>query len=442
MNNIYVTVSAYLSLSVLFAATTGCGQGPPAARQDNGTAALERVVVGKPVRKILTLSTTQPGRIEAFEETPLFAKVAGYVDNVLVDIGDTVRKDQTLVKLSIPELVDELAQKEALVAQAEAELEQSKSAISATIAAAETAESRIEEADAGTARAQADHKRWESEHARIQELAAKGSVSKKLEEETLNQLRSAEAAIREATARVRSARAAHFEAQANVRKARADQGAAEARLRVANAELALANTMLAYTEIRAPYDGVVTSRDVVTGHFVHPASAGESRPLMAVARTDKVRIFVDVPEMESPYVDADDPVQVKVQALPAREFDATVVRTSWSLLEVNHSLRAEVDVLNSHGLLRPGMYAAVTIRLDERPDVLTLPAVSIVRSGQETYCIGVVSGKIEKRPVQLGLRSGSDVEVLSGLDAESEVVLKEPERLRAGQHVLRTPAAK
>jgi HlyD family secretion protein len=441
MTRPYVTASAYLSLAALLAALAGCGH-KPAAKQDGGTAALQRVVAAKPVRKTLTLSTRQPGRIEAFEQTPLFAKIAGYVDNVLVDIGDAVRKNQTLVTLAIPELVDELEQKEALVAQAEAEVEQSKSAVEAAIAAAETAESRIAEAQAGIARTEAQHERWKSEHARIQDLAAKGSVTKKLVEETLNQLRSAEAANREAVAKAQSSRAAHYEAQANVGKARADRGAAEARLRVAKAELARAKTMLAYTEIKAPYDGMVTRREVDTGHYVHPAGADDTSPLLVVARTDKVRIFIEVPEMEAPYVDAGDPAQVKVQALPASQFDAAVVRTSWSLLEINRSLRAEVDVPNPHGLLRPGMYATVTIRLDERPDALTLPATAVVRDGNATYCMCIESGKIDKRPIELGLRSGSEVEVISGINEDSAVVLKEPEKLRPGQPVLVAPAAK
>ncbi len=160
-----VTAVAVLSLAAIVAALVGCGHKSSTVNQnDDAPARLERVVTGKPVRGTLTLSTTQPGRIEAFEETPLFAKVAGYVDNVLVDIGDVVKKDQVLVKLSIPELVDELEQKEALVAQVAAELEQSQSAIEASIAAAETAESKIHEAEAGGARAEADHKRWESEY--------------------------------------------------------------------------------------------------------------------------------------------------------------------------------------------------------------------------------------------------------------------------------------
>ena len=442
MTDRFVTLAAYLTLATLLAATMGCRDNASTTKQNAGTAALERVVVGRPVRKTLMLSTTQPGRIEAFEETPLFAKVAGYVDNVMADIGDVVRKDQTLVKLSIPELVDELEQKDALVAQAEAEFEQSQSAVAAAVAAAETAKSRIAEAEAGITRTEAENDRWTSEHSRIKELVSKGAVTKKLEDETLNQLRSAEAAKREAVAKLQSSRAGYYEAQANIGKARADQGAAEAHLRVAKAELARANTMLAYTEIKAPYDGIVTRREVNTGHFVQPASAGDAKPLLVVARTDEVRVFIDVPEMEAPYVDADDQALVKVQALPTHQFDANVVRTSWSLIELNHSLRAEVDVPNSHGLLRPGMYAAVTIRLDERPDALTLPATAVVHDGAAAYCMCVVAGRIEKKAIEIGIRSGGDVEVVSGLDENSVVVLKEPETLKEGQQVLVAPTAK
>jgi multidrug efflux pump subunit AcrA (membrane-fusion protein) len=154
-----------------------------------------------------------------------------------------------------------------------------------------------------------------------------------------------------------------------------------------------------------------------------------------------VRIFVDVPEMEAPSVNADDPVLVKVQALPDRSFDAIVARTSWSLLELNHALRAEVDVPNPQGMLRPGMYAAVTIQLDTRSDVLTVPAMAVVREGDETFCLCVESGKIARKPLTLGLRGGGDIEVVSGLDENSLIVVKEPATFRAGQQVLVAPAA-
>jgi RND family efflux transporter MFP subunit len=438
------TAVLLLLLSILSIAVgaSGCGQKPAAEKHDTEKGLLvQQVVASKPQRKTLTLTTTQPGRIDAFEETPLYAKMAGYVAEVLVDIGDVVHKDQTLIKLSIPELLDDVEQKEALIAQAEAEVKQAQSAVVAAGAAAKTAQSKIKEMEAGISRAEAELERWKSEHERIKDLAEKGSVTKKLEDETFSQLRSAEATTREVSAKADSSRTMSYEAQANVGKAEADQGAAEARLRVAKADLAHAKTMLAYTQIKSPYDGTVTRRDVDTGHFVQPASSGAGKPLMVVARTDKVRIFVNVPEMEAPYVDADDPAKVRVQALTESEFDAAVVRSSWSLQESNRSLRAEIDVPNPHGILRPGMYAMATIKLAERENALVLPATAIVRDAAGTACMAVEDGKIVRCPVELGLRSGSEIEILSGIEENQLIVLKQTESLKTGQSVgLASPA--
>lgn len=431
-----------LILSALGAAALGSGCGHQAAPAAPQTTPPTQVTAGKPERKTISLSTTQPGQIEAFEQTPLFPKIAGYVEELFADIGDLVKKGQVLVRLSVPELHDDLRQKEALVAQADAEVQQAQATIAAGKAAVETAQSKIVEAEASIARANAELERWKSEHARIQELASKGAVTKKLEEETLNELRSAEAATQEVKARVHSARTGMYEAQANVGKAEADKVAAEARLQVSQADLARAKTMLGYTEIKAPYDGTVTRRMVDTGHYVFPANGATNQPLMVVARTDIVRIFVDVPELEAARVDAGDPAVVRVQALEEKKFEAQVVRTSWTLLESNHTLRAEIDIPNPAGLLRPGMYATVTIRLAESASALTVPASAVVREGSDAYCMCIESGMIERRPVQLGLRSGGDIQVLSGLDADQLVVLKQPEALRPGQAVQVAPPPK
>lgn len=412
--------------------TSGCRHEAPPVPQ---AASIPEVTVAKPERRALTLSTTQPGRIEAFEQTPLFAKIAGYVEDVRVDIGDTVQKDDVLVRIAVPELRDELHEKEALVAQAAAEVMQAESQITASRAAAETAQSRIAEVDAGLIRAKADVDRWTSEHDRIKELAAKGSITRKLEEETLNALRAAEAAVQEAVARGRSIRASFHEAQAKIGTAEADKLAAEARHKVAIAAADRAKTMLGYTEIRAPYDGTITRRTVDTGQFVQPTSGPESTPLVEVARTDTVRIFVDVPELEAAQVDPGDPAEVRVQAADVQAMSATVTRTSGALLESNHSLRVEIDVPNSEGRLRSGMYASVTIRLDERPEGIVIPVTAVVRDGAATFCCVVRDGKIERRPVELGLRSGGSVEVRSGLDEHATIVIKQPELFRDGQAV-------
>lgn len=399
-----------------------------------GESQADRVVAGPPQRKTLILNTTQPARIEAYEETPLFAKLAGYVGEVRVDIGDPVKKGQPLVMLQIPELGNEVAQKEALLAQAEAEVELAAANVDAFKAAAETAEAQVVEAQAGVGRTKADFDRWTAEFTRIEQLAASGSVTKKLVDETRNQRSAADAARAESAAAVQSAEASAREAKAMIVKAEAELWAAGARLGVAKADLARAKTMLGYADIVAPFDGVVTSRSIDTGHFVQPASGG-AKPLLAVARTDKVRVFLDVPEMDAGMVNIGDPAILRIQALKSKEIRAAVTRTSWSLDVSNRSLRAEVDVPNENSLLRPGMYATGIIELDRREDALTLPVTAIVRNGEETYCCSVVSGKIERPRIQLGLRSGPDVEVLSGIDETSVVVLVRGDSLKVGQAV-------
>jgi HlyD family secretion protein len=387
------------------------------------------------VRKTLTLNTTQPARIEAFEETPLYAKLAAFVKEVHVDIGDHVTSGQTLVTLRIPELVDDVNQKDAMLAQAAAEVEQATSNVEAVEAAAETAKAKIAEAQAGITRATGEYERWKAEYARIKKLAESGSVTEKVADETLNQFRAAEAAREEAVAAVQSAEAAAREAQANIGKAKADRVAAEARLQVATSDLARAKTMLGYAEIKAPFDGVVTQRSIDTGHFVQPAGGAAAKPLLTVARLDKVRVFIDVPEMDAALVDVGDEATLLVQALSGKQLKAPVARTSWSLDPTNRSLRAEIDVGNEASSLRPGMYALGTIQLDRRENALVLPVTSIVRVSTETYCCCVQSGKIDRRKIELGLRSGPEVEVLSGVDEESVVVLAKAEFLQQGQSV-------
>ncbi len=221
-------------LGLLLLGTTGCNRAAPAAAAANTgaeqAATPERVLVGKPERKTLSLSTSQPGRIEAFEETPLFAKLAGYIEKILVDIGDPIAKGQALVKIAIPEMQDDLEQKRALVAQSEAELKQAEVAVEGTKAAVETADARVEQADAGVIGAKGDFDRWSSEYVRIKELAANRSVNQKVADETHNQLKGAKGAYRAALASVRSSQALLREARVNVQKAEADLGAAAARL--------------------------------------------------------------------------------------------------------------------------------------------------------------------------------------------------------------------
>jgi RND family efflux transporter MFP subunit len=430
----HLELGLFLALGV---ATAGCSrsEGAPGDNQPVASSTLPRVTAGKPERKTIRLETTQPGQIDAFQETPLYPKVSGYVGKVMVDIGDRVEKDQLLAELSVPELEVALVHAAALVTQSEAGIKKAQAAVRAMEAAAKTAQTQIRQAEATVARAEAQHALRKSEFSRFTELADKGSVTKKLVDESLNQLKAAEAAQTEAEAAVDSAKAAFAQSEADVEKSRSEESAAVAALGVAKATHARAEAMLAYTKIKAPFKGIVTQRNIDTGHFTQATRSADGRPLFVVSQSDTVRVFVDVPELEAAWVDAGDAATVQVQALRNKEVKSKVTRTSWTLNQSNRSLRTEIDIPNEKLELRPGMYATVRITLEEHPDALVLPASAVMYANDEATCHLVEDGKIVRRPIKLGIRSGGDAEVLEGLKGNETVVLLQPASFTPGQAV-------
>ncbi len=195
------------------------------------SAAATRVNAAAPVRKTLRRECVQPGQIEPFEFTPLYAKFPSYVKKLCVDMGDRVEANQLLVELFLPEIGDEVRQKEAALTQAQAEIDLAAAEVVAAEAAVATAKSNVSAAEAGTTRADADVTRWQSQYARISQLAAGGSVDRKLEDETRNSLKAAEAAQGEARAKLEAGKASLLQTQAELAKAKANQAVARAAMR-------------------------------------------------------------------------------------------------------------------------------------------------------------------------------------------------------------------
>jgi multidrug efflux pump subunit AcrA (membrane-fusion protein) len=134
---------------------------------------------------------------------------------------------------------------------------------------------------------------------------------------------------------------------------------------------------------------------------------------------------------------------VQVQALRNKQTNAKVTRTSWTLSSTNRSLRTEIDVPNDAHELRPGMYATVRITLEESLNALVLPASALIYTDNEAFCNCVEDGKIVRRPVKLGIRSGTDVEILDGLKGDETVVLLQSASFKHGQAVqVREPSTK
>jgi HlyD family secretion protein len=403
---------------------TGCSrtESPPGSAAGKAAAATFTVV--RPQKKALPKVIEQPGAIQAYESAPLFAKLAGFVKKVYVDIGDPLegpapssgggegRPGTVLAELSIPELEDEGRQKDALVEQARAEVEQARQQIVIAETNVASAEAQVVAAKAGQKAAEAALKRWESESARVAQMLKDKVVNQQTADETENQLRAAGAAADEARARVVVAQKATAKAQAEFGKAQEDVKAEDAKRKVAEADAARLRSLLEYRFIRAPFAGIVTRRGVDPGHFVQPAGAVKGEALFTVVRLDTVRVPVDVPEADAGLVKKGDKASVHVPALGAADLAGHVARTAGALEPSSRTLRVEIDLPNADRKLLPQMYAYVRITV-EMPAAWVLPANAVVKQADQTVCFLYRDGKAVRLPVRSGRTDGTWTEVFA-----------------------------
>jgi RND family efflux transporter MFP subunit len=281
-------------------------------------------------------------------------------------------------------------------------------------------------------------------------LAKDRVIDPQSRDETRNQFRAAEAALEEAVAKVQSAEAARAEAAAKRDKAEADVKATKNRHVLAESDVRRMEAMLAYSHIRAPFDGVVADRRVHTGHFLQPSGGGtKGEPLFVVVRVDKVRVFVDVPEADAVLIRDKAEARVRVQVLNDHEFVGHVAGTSWSLEPGQRTLRTEIDLDNADGLLRPGMFVHALIGA-ERPNSWTLPSSAIIVRDGQTFCFRLDGDKAVRTPLKIGGRAGATVEVLKkqrrpdkpgdkprweDLAGDERIVVTKPGELTDGQAV-------
>jgi RND family efflux transporter MFP subunit len=418
-------LGVYLAAPLLSA---GCGPSAdtPSTEGKGKASAATAITTVKPVRRTVSHKIEQPGEIQAFEQTPMYARLAGYVETVSKDIGDRVEQDEVLAELSVPEKEEEYQQKKALAEQAEAEVEQAKRLLDAAEAAVTNAGARLKEAESARLRAAAELRRAESQYERLKKTM--GSISEEAIDETRLGFEASKANVAEVEARIKSTEAARIEAEARRDKARADVRVAEARLRVAQADARREAALLRYAKLRAPFPGVVIWRKVDPGHLLEPTASGaKGEPVFIVARTNPVRIFVDVPEDAAVLVKDGVQTVVSVEALKGEQFKAKVKRTAWALTpkDKERTLRTEIDVENPtdaenpNGRLRPGMYAYAAITV-EHANVLALPVSAVVTHGEQIFCYRVEDGKAVRVPIKVGFRDDKFVEVVKKQKASKE----------------------
>ncbi len=429
---------ALVTLSLFLAHSAGCrhsdqnGKSADAKSEHGKTAG---ITVIHPERRDIRMNVVQPGTIEAFETTPIYSRIAGYVQEYRHNIGDRVKDGDVLIDMWIPDIVQTHAQRVANVHRAEVQIDVTQSALRAAESNLLTAEARIVSAKAGVKRAQASYTRWESEYKRLEVLVAQHVLDVQVRDETYRQFEEAAAARDQADAMVSETTSARDMAIANRDKARVDVEAARADLGVAWANEREARVNVEYGQIKAPYAGVITQRNVSPGDYLQPGGGTNGRPLFVLEQIDPVRVFVGVPELASFFIKENDTALIRFQALAGITRDGKVVRSGFSLNPSTRTLQTEIDIPNSDGHLHPGWYVTVSITID-RKQVWTLPSNAIGFQGQQNFVYLQVNGKPVRTQVIIGPSDDTHTQVLrkyaSGFDTSAWPLFDGTEEVLAG----------
>jgi multidrug efflux pump subunit AcrA (membrane-fusion protein) len=305
-------------------------------------ASVQPVAVALVKRGPIASSLTLSGAFHPYQQVDVHAKVAGYIRQIYVDVGDQVKAGQVLAILEVPELSAE-------VAGAKADIRRSEEAI-------HRAESEIQ-------RAQSTYSAYHSGYTRLKQ--ASESRPGLIAEQELD-----------------DSMAKDRESEAQVASARASLAESESQLAVAHATLDRLSAMEAYSHITAPFAGVVTKRYADTGALIQAGTSSntQSMPVVQLAEWSRLRLVLPVPESAVPQIHLGSVVQVRVAALN-RTFEGRVARFADALDPQTRTMETEIDVENRNGTLVDGMYAETSVILSQRNGVLTVP-VQAVQSGR------------------------------------------------------------
>jgi RND family efflux transporter MFP subunit len=359
-----------------------------------GAAAAPTVAVAKAGMEELTRGVSMTGEFKPFQEVDVMAKVAGYVKKIYVDVGDRVSQGQLLATLEVPEMTDDLTRAAASLERSLAEVRRAREELQRT---------------------QSAH---EMSHLSYTRLA---SVMK-------------DRPGLVAQAEVDDAHSRDLVSEAQVAAARSGLAAVEQQVNVSKAEQAKVKTLFAYSNVTAPFAGVVTKRFADTGSMIQAGTSSQTQamPLVRISENRLLRLTLPVPESVVPKVHVGQTVEVKVPAL-GRTFPGRVARFADRVATDTRTMSTEVDVQNSSMLLVPGMYAEVNLTLEQKDKALAVP-IAAVEAGGKVYLV-TPQNRVEVRAVTTGLETADRAEIRSGLRPGELVVIGSRSQLKPGQEV-------
>ncbi|QNF34246.1 efflux RND transporter periplasmic adaptor subunit [Adhaeribacter swui] len=192
-----------------------------------------------------------------------------------------------------------------------------------------------------------------------------------------------------------------------------------------------------YLEIKAPFNGVVTARNVSVGAYVGPSGKGSEFPLLTLQEQKKLRLVVSVPEMYTGLLSKQDQVTFKVKSLPNEEFKAQVKRMAGALDTRLRAERLEMDVANTNGKLLPGMYAEVNLPLPAKDSTFVVPTSAVVASTEKIFVIKVADHKAQWVEVHKGRQAEEKVEIYGNLNPGDQLVTVATDEIRDGSELPR-----
>ena len=306
-----------------------------------------------------------PGNMQAFTDSPIYARTSGYLSHWYFDIGRRVRKGDLLAEIETPEIDQQLQQ----------------------------AQAQLETAQANYNLAKTTADRWQA-------LLQKDSVSKQETDQ--------------AVANMIAQKAVVDSNEANVRRLQQLQS---------------------FEKVYAPFDGVITARSTDIGSLIDAGSSAQSKELFHLAAISTLRVFVPVPEIYSNAAQPGATATLTLDEYPGRVFRGTIARDSNSIDPASRTLLVEVDVDNPQGLLLPGAYVSVHLKLPKAIRSSTIPANTLLFRREGLRVAVVRDGHARLVPVTIGRDYGATVEIVSGLGAADMIILDPSDSLESGAAV-------
>jgi membrane fusion protein (multidrug efflux system) len=373
MKNLVIILALLLFIS-------SCGGNPKSAASKAEPDVQTVEVVSVTSQKLATVFTL-PAQLIAFETVDIFPKVSGFIDMIRVDRGSHVHKGELIIRLSAPELLSQRAQAESAVRAAESQLTTAKAKLAS---------------DEGT-------------YLHMASAAKTPGVVAENDVMVASQTASA--------------------AQGQVQSAENNVAAARDALRsVAQLE--------SYLNIYAPFDGIVTTRNLHPGALVGPASGRSGTlPLVQIVDSGHLRLVVPVPEAYVGEMQTGQQVAFTVPAYPGQTFHAPIARISHDVDPNTRTMPVELDVHSPDGRLSPGSFSSVQWPVHRAAPTMFVPVTAVTNDQQRTFVERVRDGKAEWVDVVTGLSVNGNIEVFGDLKTGDEIIRNATDAIRAGQQV-------